>query len=134
MFRDERPAGYPALTGAEWHGRFICDAYMKSPLIVALCFTVFATSASAATTSTERSARQAQLDAACESARDAKLQPLRSGYVEECVRDEGKERAYCERFYADYGAATGNRGPIFYDLPECETAFEYQKSQRSSSR
>ena len=51
-----------------------------------------------------------------------------------CVRDEGKDRAYCERFYADYGAATGNRGPLFYDLPECEAAFDYQNSQRRSSR
>lgn len=58
----------------------------------------------------------------------------RSSYVEECVRDEGKDRAYCEKFYADYGAGTGNRGPMFYDLPECATAFDYQKSQRRSSR
>jgi hypothetical protein len=50
------------------------------------------------------------------------------------VRDEGKNRAYCEKFYADYGAGTGNRGPMFYDLPECATAFDYQKSQRRSSR
>ena len=106
---------------------------MKAGLIVVFCFSATVANVSSAA-SAERSERQAELDAACESARDAKLHTLRSGYVEECVRDEGKERTYCEKFYADHGAGTGNRGPMFYDLPECEAAFEYQKSQRSSSR
>ena len=106
----------------------------SSTLGLLITLTLWTVSGSAAGQSTERIAHQAQLDAACEAARDAKLQTLRSGYVEECVRDEGKDRAYCEKFYADYGAATGNRGPMFYDLPECEAAFEYQNSQRRSSR
>ena len=101
---------------------------------VLLALTLLTVSGNAAPHRAERIARQAELDAACEAARDAKLQTLRSSYVEECVRDEGKDRAYCEEFYVDYGAGTGNRGPMFYDLPECATAFDYQKSQRRSSR
>jgi hypothetical protein len=78
-----------------------------------------------------RDHKQAALDAACEQAREAKLAPLRKRFVEECVQnDEQPDRKSCEAFYADYGAQSGNRAPLFYDLPECVEAFEYQNSQR----
>jgi hypothetical protein len=32
-------------------------------------------------------------------------------------------------FYSDFGAQSGHRAPLFYDLPECVKAFEYQNSQ-----
>jgi hypothetical protein len=76
----------------------------------------------------ERKAKLAELDAACEVAREEKLVPLRVRYVEECVEKEQRaDRAACERFYADYGNGAGNRR-LFYDLPECEKAFEYRRS------
>ena len=79
----------------------------------------------------EREEKQAQLDAECESAREKKLAPERSKYIEECVRDKMKDsRAACERFYSDYGARSGNRAPLYYDLPECVRAFEFRKSYR----
>ncbi len=34
----------------------------------------------------------------------------------------------CQRFYSDYGARTGDRAPLYYDLPECVAAFEYRQS------
>lgn len=78
-----------------------------------------------------RDQKQAELDAVCEAAREAKLAPLREKFVEECVRNkERPDRRSCEVFYADYGAQSGNRAPLFYDLPECVEAFEFQNSQR----
>ena len=71
---------------------------------------------------------QARLDAACEAAREEKLAPLRAGFIDECVEKKQRpDRAACERFYADYGNQSGNRAPLFYDLPECVKAFEYRR-------
>ena len=82
-----------------------------------------------ATGEIDRVTKQKELDNACEVAREKKLTPLRERYIEECVDKWKKDRAYCERFYSDYGARMGNRPPLFYDLPECVAAFEYRNSQ-----
>ena len=80
-----------------------------------------------------REEKQAKLDQVCETARLKELVPLRKKVTEECVTNkEFPSRKECERFYADYGERMGGRAPLFYDLPECETAFEYQQSARSS--
>lgn len=79
----------------------------------------------------DRDEKQAALDAACEAAREKKLAPMRKQYIEECVKNkEQPDRRSCEVFYADYGAQSGQRAPLFYDLPECVEAFEFQNSQR----
>lgn len=79
-----------------------------------------------------REAKQARLDKACEVARMKKLTPLRKEVIEECVNNkELPSRKECERFYATYGERMGGRAPLFYDLPECVEAFEYQQSARS---
>ena len=79
-----------------------------------------------------RQEKQAQLDGTCEVARLKKLIPMRKGFVDECVANkELPNRKECERFYADYGNRMGRRAPLFYDLPECVTAFEYRQSARS---
>lgn len=79
----------------------------------------------------EREARQAELDRACEAARERKLAPLRARFVDECVANgELPSREACETFYADYGAQTGNRAPLFYDLPECAEAHEFRSGRR----
>ena len=78
-----------------------------------------------------RDQKQAELDAACEAAREKKLAPMREQYIEECVKNgEQPDRRSCEVFYSDFGAQSGNRAPLFYDLPECVEAFDYQNSQR----
>jgi len=78
-----------------------------------------------------REAKQARLDGVCEVARQEKLAPMRKQVVAECVANkELPNRAECERFYADYGERMGGRAPLFYDLPECVTAFEFQQSVR----
>jgi len=80
-----------------------------------------------------REDKQARLDGACEVARQTKLAPMRKGFVEECVSNkELPSRKECETFYADYGNRMGGRAPLFYDLPECETAFDFRQSSRSS--
>jgi hypothetical protein len=83
--------------------------------------------------SADREQQQAELDAACEAAREKKLAPLRKQFVEQCVRNqEQPDRAACEVFYSDYGGRAGDRAPLLYDLPECVKAFEYQTSERQS--
>lgn len=78
-----------------------------------------------------RDQKQAKLDAVCEQAREKQLAPMRAQFVEECVQNkEQSDRKACETFYADFGAQSGRRAPLFYDLPECVEAFEYQNSQR----
>ena len=79
----------------------------------------------------KRDQKQAKLDAVCEQAREKQLAPMRAQFVEECVQNkEQSDRKACETFYADFGAQSGRRAPLFYDLPECVEAFEYQNSQR----
>ena len=81
----------------------------------------------------DRDAKQAELDAACEVARQKKLVEVRAELVEQCVETKQlADRATCERFYVDYGESAANQAPLFYDLPECEQAHEYRRSYRSS--
>lgn len=69
-----------------------------------------------------------QLDHACEAARADKLQAELPAFIDECIEKQQRpDRASCERFYADYGA----NPPLYYDLPECVTAFDHRQSQRS---
>ena len=75
-----------------------------------------------------REEKQARLDAVCEVEREKMLVPMRKEYVAECVTNKEKPSLEeCERFYADYGARMGGRAPLFYDLPACVTAFEFQQ-------
>ena len=72
---------------------------------------------------------QQRLDQACEDARQKKLAPERERYIEECVAEKQKpDRAACEKFYADYGNQSGNRAPLYLDLPECVKAFEFRQN------
>ena len=83
----------------------------------------------------EREAKQADLDAACEAARQTKLVLARTKHVDECLETKMlADRESCERFYADYGESSANQAPLFYDLPKCEIAHEYRISYRNSSR
>lgn len=76
-----------------------------------------------------REEKQARLDNVCEVARQKKLTPMKKKFVEECVANkELPSRDECVTFYADYGNRMGGRAPLFYDLPECVTAFEFQQS------
>lgn len=79
----------------------------------------------------DRVATQQTLDAACEAARERKLEPERAMYAQECVQRKMKDTLEeCQRFYSDYGARIGDRAPLYYDLPECVAAFNYRQDYR----
>ena len=76
-------------------------------------------------------AEQARLDQACADAREKLLSVERAQLVEECVAKKfpRDDRAGCERFYADHGAAAGGRAPLHMDLPECVAAHENRQGR-----
>jgi hypothetical protein len=84
----------------------------------------------------ERRAKQAELDAACEAAREVKLAAVRLQLTEECAEKKWprQDRASCERYYSDYGITTPHQVGLFYDLPECVKAHDYRTSYRRSDR
>jgi len=69
------------------------------------------------------------LDRRCEEAREAMIAPRRAAEIEKCIQSGTGDQAWCETFWADYGApsrtASGELVPgMFYDLPECTEAWE----------
>jgi hypothetical protein len=110
---------------------------MKKPLVkniyFPLCAGLVLLIFNPAIANESRENKQARLDSACEVVREKKLVPVRKQLVEECVANkELPSRKECVTFYADYGGRMGGRAPLFYDLPECVTAFEFNQSSRSS--
>jgi hypothetical protein len=95
-------------------------------LLIVVPHTVFAANQN-------REETQQQLDAACEQAREARIAPLRQEKIEACVKS-GKQdsREACEAEYSHFGQRAGKRPALFYDLPECTDAFEFQKSYRKA--
>ncbi|WP_457676612.1 hypothetical protein [Thiolapillus sp.] len=74
---------------------------------------------------------QRELDAACEQAREARIAPLRREKIETCMKNgEHESREACEAEYSHFGQRAGKRPAMFYDLPECVKAFDFQKSYR----
>lgn len=67
---------------------------------------------------------QASLDAACEAARQTALEPRRAEIYQECVDKFKKDAAECKAEAAGYNGNRAGASPLYYDLPECEAAFE----------
>ena len=106
------------------------DTNLRTSFII-LILLILTVTAVDAVADRNRDQEQARLDAVCEQVREKQLAPMRAQFVEECVQNkEQADRKACETFYADFGAQSGRRAPLFYDLPECVEAFEYQNSQR----
>lgn len=81
-----------------------------------------------------REDKQARLDATCEVERQKLLVPMRKEYIGKCVTNNEKPTLEeCQLYYKDHGERMGGRAPLYYDLPECVTAFEFQQSARSSN-
>jgi hypothetical protein len=100
--------------------------------LLVMGFLVVSAAEAGASSRSQLDAQQAELDAGCEAAREKILGPERDALVEECVRDKfpRDNRAGCERFYADHGAATaGGRAPLHMDLPECVEAHEFRQNR-----
>ena len=99
---------------------------LRTRLITAVLMLLF----SAGLMAEDREATQAVLDRACELARQLHLIPERERLIRQCLEEPGRDRARCERKYANYGARAGKRPALHYDLPACQRAFEYQRSYR----
>ncbi len=103
----------------------------KKWILLIVSAMVFSVAGYAVETEAERQAKQADLDAVCEAARQKEIIVARAKHVEECAeKKQLPDRATCERFYADYGERAGVQPPLFYDLPECVRAHEYRTSYR----
>ena len=77
----------------------------------------------------KREAQQIVLDEKCQVAREKIQNVERAQYVEECVQGRSRRtREECERCYADHGADTATRGPLYLDLPECVEAYELRRN------
>lgn len=110
---------------------------MKSKLATILILAcAFASVGYAYESEDERRARQAELDVACEAAREVKLAAVRLQLTEECAEKKWprQDRESCERYYADYGITTSHEIGLFYDLPECVKAHDYRTSYRRPNR
>ena len=73
-----------------------------------------------------RKQKQTELDNKCEAARQIALAPLKQEILQECL-EKGKDELVCRNEANEYDGGRANRGPMFYDLPECEKAFDYKK-------
>jgi hypothetical protein len=76
-----------------------------------------------------RRARQAELDQACEAARQVALAPRREEIYEECLGRPGRDEPACRNEANGYNGNRIGGAPLFYDLPECEEAFDYRRSE-----
>jgi len=74
-----------------------------------------------------------ELQLKCEQAREARLKPLRDAEIAKCKAERGRDPAYCERYWKDFGDASrlanGNMKPrMFDDLPECVAALKAKQA------
>lgn len=74
----------------------------------------------------DRNQKQMELDNKCEDARQIALAPLKQNIFQECL-DKKKDKLVCKNEADEYNGGRANRGPMFYNLPECEKAFKYKK-------
>ena len=105
---------------------------MKSFVITLILLT--ATSLSYASAYDEESKRLKALDDKCIQVRTEKLKPVQQEKIELCVKNDKRDRAYCERYFKDYGwgsATALGRNPRLYDqIPECIEAFNARKNRK----
>ncbi|MCG6886141.1 MAG: hypothetical protein LJE74_02950 [Proteobacteria bacterium] len=81
---------------------------------------------------------QAQMDARCEQAREAKLAPLRQEKIDACKAEGTKKPGECETYYKDYGNGRRSAGGAytprkFNNLPECVEAREMRTGVRQGT-
>lgn len=74
--------------------------------------------------------QQAELDRRCEAARAKALAPIRDDIYEECLEKKKGDEAYCRRDADSYNGERIGGAPRFYELPECEQAFEFRNRKR----
>jgi hypothetical protein len=70
--------------------------------------------------------KQTELDAACEAARQTALAPRKSEIYQECIEKFKKSVEVCEKEAEGFNGNRVGASPLYYDLPECEAAFDYR--------
>ena len=100
---------------------------LRNNLLILFLLTpaIFSGSASAG----DSQGKQAELDAACEAARQVALAPRKADIYQECIDKFKKNPEVCEQEADGYNGNRVGGSPLFYDLPACEAAFEYQHEQ-----
>lgn len=105
------------------------DIFVRVLLIVAVLLPF--QYASASDEDDARRVRRAELDRVCEAQRKPLLDAERARAVEHCVQHDAiKDRAACERFYADFGQHGAAGFGMFHDIPACVEAFEFGRGDR----
>jgi hypothetical protein len=97
---------------------------LRDALLILLVLMSSICNAVAAADSTQD--EQAALDAACEAARQTALAPMKPEIYQECIDKFRGSADECEKEAAGYNGGRINASSRFYDLPECEAAFEYR--------
>jgi hypothetical protein len=59
------------------------------------------------------------------------LAPIRADIYRECLENKQGDDAYCRRSADGYNGNRKGGAARFYELPECEAAFEFRKRSRS---
>jgi Ni/Co efflux regulator RcnB len=108
---------------------------MKPTLMAVVIAGVVAAAVPAARAQTDSDQKRlADLERACEAAREKRLAPMRAERIERCVKDDKRSRADCTEEFANWGntqrVATGTRPGMFYDLPECVAAEDARQKYR----
>ena len=96
---------------------------LRSKLVILLFLTPAICNGSAAAADTQ--SKQAELDAACEAARQVALAPRKKEIYQECIDKFKKSPEVCEEEADGFNGNRVGASPLFYDLPECEAAFDY---------
>lgn len=81
---------------------------------------------------TERGEKQAELDGICEQARQEALFPTKKKIYQECLDKGAKSESECQQDADSYNGNRGTATPLFYDLPECEAAFNFRKESSTA--
>ena len=99
------------------------------PLLLLLTGAVSGTAAGADQADAEK---QAELDQRCEASRELKLAPIREDIYRECLDNKKGDAPYCRRYADGYNGNRPGGAPRFYELPECEAAFNFRNRNRNS--
>jgi hypothetical protein len=90
--------------------------------IAIILFTVNSSIAQAESSKT----KQAELDKACESARQVALKPRKIEIYSECLTKFKKSKSVCQQEADTYNGNRINGAPMFYELLACENAFKFR--------
>jgi hypothetical protein len=78
-----------------------------------------------------------KLQQQCEAVREKSLAPIRARRTQDCIDQQLRSKAHCERYYTTYGnVAPGPSGApqqgYFYNLPECQAWLQARDALRVS--